>query len=392
MENIDLDTLLERNAIKKQIKEFLFNFGSTKQKGIFLYGENAVGKTTFIKNLLKDDFNMIYLNSFDSRNKLKIEEFKGKNMTTQSVMSSFFKKKKPLVIVIDDIETMNSGDKGGINNLVKILKSKKQEDGLRNPIICINNYFSDKKTNDLKKNLINIELKKPTDDEIEKIVRILFKTASDRIVRKCVRYSNGNLCQLKLLFENYTLFGEIIPQSLHTINNTFYKATEQIIIKRLNMQNYTDEIKETDKTSIALLFHENIIDILSLDDLDLYLNILSNICFGDYIDKLIFKHQLWIFNEVSFIIKILFNNNLLHNSKKTFDFSKLNIRFTKVLTKYSTEYSNYNFINALCQQFNLDRNDLFLYINHLKQNGIIHPDLKPLEITRINKFLDLYYD
>ena len=392
MEKINIDTILEREAIKTKIRDFLFNFKTSKRKGIFLYGDNSIGKTTFIKNLLKDDFNMIYLNSFDSRNKLKIEEFKGKNMTNRSIMSSFYKKVKPLVIVIDDIETMNSGDKGGINNLVKILKSKKPTEKLINPIICINNYFSDKKTNDLKKNLINIELLKPTDDQLKTILRTLYETLPDNTINEIVTYSNGNLCRFKLLLDNYLIFGKIIPQSFHNINKTFYKATEQTIVKRLNIHNYTNEIKDTDKTSIALLFHENIVDILSINDLDLYLKILSNICFGDYIDKLIFKHQLWVFNEVSFIIKILLNNNLLHNTKQKINYSKLNIRFTKVLTKYSTEYSNYNFINALCQQFNQDRNDLFLYINNLKQNNIELSELKPLEINRINKFLDLYYD
>ena len=35
------------------------------------------------------------------------------------------------------------------------------------------------------------------------------------------------------------------------------------------------------------------------------------------------------------------------------------IRFTKILTKYSTEYNNQLFIQNLCQELNLDIKDMF---------------------------------
>ena len=36
-----------------------------------------------------------------------------------------FTKKKRIVIVMDDIDGMNSGDKGGINTLIKLIRHKK---------------------------------------------------------------------------------------------------------------------------------------------------------------------------------------------------------------------------------------------------------------------------
>ena len=35
------------------------------------------------------------------------------------------------------------------------------------------------------------------------------------------------------------------------------------------------------------------------------------------------------------------------------------VRFTKVLTKYSTEYNNLLFIQKLCQKLGIDKKDLF---------------------------------
>ena len=59
---------------------------------------------------------------------------------------------------MDEIDGMNSGDKGGINALIKLIRPKKtkkqkKEDITMNPIICIGNYHIDKKIKEMMKNL-----------------------------------------------------------------------------------------------------------------------------------------------------------------------------------------------------------------------------------------------
>ena len=57
-------------------------------------------------------------------------------------------------------------------------------------------------------------------------------------------------------------------------------------------------------------------------------------------DRSIFQKQLWQLNELSFKIKVVYNNILFHNFIINNNFKlkiKLNnIRFTKILTKYSS--------------------------------------------------------
>ena len=48
-------------------------------------------------------------------------------MANTNVLSYFNKKKKKIVIVMDEIDGMNNGDKGGINSLIKIIRPKKQK-------------------------------------------------------------------------------------------------------------------------------------------------------------------------------------------------------------------------------------------------------------------------
>lgn len=393
MENLDIDTILERAAIKNKIIDFIDNYNyEMPKKGIIIQGKTAIGKTLFIKNMLKDKYGIIYLNSFDNRNKAKIETLKGKYMCHRSILSSFHKTNKKIIIVLDDINSMSIGDKGGINSLVKLLKVKKNLniDGLVNPLICINNTYNDKKINELKKKLININLDPPSDQQIEKIIKLAEPNIPLSDLEMIKKNSENSLSKLDTQLKMFKLFNKPIDTIEYKLNKSFYVSSRKALVDKLTYDNYLDEVKDTDKTSISLIFHENIIDILGANDINLYIKILNNICYGDYIDKIIFKYQLWNFNEVSYLIKILINNIILHKNKKDINEAKIDIRFTKVLTKYSTEYSNYMFINYLCQKFNLDMNDLFLYINNLYSSNNDDEYLTTLEKNRIYKFLDLH--
>ena len=59
---------------------------------------------------------------------------------------------------------------------------------------------------------------------------------------------------------------------------------------------------------------------------------------------------------------------LLHTDlgKKYSLTSKKDIRFTKVLTKYSTEYNNYTYIQDICQRLSMDKKDMFVFFEKNK--------------------------
>jgi hypothetical protein len=162
-------------------------------------------------------------------------------------------------------------------------------------------------------------------------------------------------------------------------------------------------MNETDRTIVGLLWHENIIDVLEKmnkkDSIPFYNEILENMCFADYIDRITFQKQIWQFNEMSSLIKTFKNNRIYHNSfTKKAKFNPSEVRFTKVLTKYSTEYNNSIFIQNLCHQLNMDKKDMFTFFLDLKNkyndNEIIslfeNYDINKLDINRIYRYLDKY--
>ena len=82
MDKLNISNILNRENIKKDIEVFLKNFYNDKKnisitRGIYLHGETGIGKTYFIKELLKYlNYDIIYYDASDSRNKNIIQKCK----------------------------------------------------------------------------------------------------------------------------------------------------------------------------------------------------------------------------------------------------------------------------------------------------------------------------
>ena len=421
MEELNINTILAREEIVKNIKDILKEFELNKhnilfKKGIYIYGDPGTGKTTFITNILKElNYDIIKYDAGDIRNTSVIEDITKHNMSDKNIMSLFNKKVKKLAIVMDEIDGMNNGDKGGINTLIKLIRPKKtkkqkQEDTTMNPIICIGNYRIDKKIKELMKVCNVIELKTPTTPQITTIIDTLLPNINTEIKGKFVSYVQGDLRKLNNIYTFYKnkpdFFTSEIIENIFQIKS-YSDDTKKIINKLINnyypMNEHNNIMNETDRTSVGLLWHENIIDVI--DKLDkkqsvpFYINQLENICFADYIDRITFQKQIWQFNEMSSLIKTFKNNKMYHEhfSKKQ-KYNPTEVRFTKVLTKYSTEFNNSIFIQNLCQKLGMDKKDIFGFFIELKNNieddEIINLlenyEINKLDINRIYRYIEKY--
>ena len=256
-----------------------------------------------------------------------------------------------------------------------------------NPIICIGNYHQDKKIKELMKVCNTIELKSPTVQEITNIIDELIPTIDVELKQNLIHFIQGDLRKLNSFYKIYKNNPDILKNEM--IQNIFQmkqynddtkQITQKLINNKYSIDEHTTVMNETDRTIVGLLWHENIVDVLNKLKIDVsipvYLKLLENICFADYIDRITFQKQIWQFNEMSSIIKTFKNNKLFHDSmKKKIKYNPTEVRFTKVLTKYSTEYNNSLFIQNLCYQLGMDKKDLFSFFLDLKnkpQNDIIN--------------------
>ena len=419
MDNLDLNKILDRETIAEKIKATLIDFENnkkdlTRKRGIYIYGTPGCGKTAFVKDLIKSmDYDIVLYDAGDIRNKLVIDNITQNNMSDRNVISLFNKKKKQIAIVMDEIDGMNNGDKGGINSLIKQIRPKKtkkqkEEDTTNTPIICISNYHVDKKIKELMKVCNVFELKTPTDEQINYIINSCMPNIDDTLNINIKEFIKSDLRKLRTLYDIYTnhqsiLKNEIIKNILKpkSYNEDTKTITKKLINNKYSLLDHQTVMNETDRTIVGLLWHENIVDMLSHIPKEtafpLYEKFLENICFADYIDRITFQKQIWQFNEMSSLVKT-FNNNKLYSPYSTTEFNPPEVRFTKVLTKYSTEYNNSIFIQEICQTLGMDIKDIFSFFIELKNNNtddelynILEPyEINRLDIKRIYKYLDNY--
>jgi len=449
METLNLNKLLNREEQANYIKGILNNYELNKnnllfKKGIYVYGDPGTGKTMFITNILKElNYDIIKYDAGDVRNKTVIDDITKHNMSDKNIMSIFNKKLKKIAIIMDEIDGMNNGDKGGINTLIKLIrpkKTKKQktEEMTMIPIVCIGNYKVDKKIKELMKVCNTIELNTPNETQMISILNNILPNINETIKNKIIQYVQSDIRKLNSIYNLYLnkpdLFSSNIIENifqLKSYNDDTKKITSKLFNNYYNIENHNNLMNDNDRTSVGLLWHENIID--SIDKLNkkesipLYIKQLDNICFSDYIDRITFQKQIWQFNEMSSLIKTFKNNKMYHeyftnnndnknkenkgnatkgnatkgntmNNTKKKQIMPNDVRFTKVLTKYSTEYNNSIFIQDLCQQLSMDKKDLFGFLLSIKntydENQIYslfeNFEISKLDINRIYRYLDKY--
>jgi hypothetical protein len=439
--SIKFEKMIDTSKHEKELSEFFDNFYNNvknSKRGIFIYGKSGVGKTHLIREYLKNNnYDPIFYEPHEQRNKSSLQLDNMSN-TRVNVLNMFKKEQKRVVIVIDEIENMNNGDKTGITSLIKSLKikkNKKKDVKNINPIICISSTNSEKKIKELMDvcKVINV------DEQPKSIIQTILTETIGFANNKLINIVSGNLHKLKIVL-NY--FNQITfdnsSKKRETFNSNadhsvfidyFFDSSESTkeIVNKLYTNNYTIDyhkkiISDNDRTIINLIWHENITHILNeiknkQNKILIYKQILDNICIGDLMDRVIFQNQIWYLGEYSSLLKTFYNNYIIHSHMNEQIKDKIKtkeIEFTKVLTKYSTEYNNNVFIMQLCEKLSLDKKDLFwfflniinIYDNDsnkneseksidpdiIKTNDSIYNKLNSCEITkldinRINKLI-----
>jgi len=427
----DVNEHLERTHIANELKSLLLNFDNSMndvsfKRGFYIYGSPGSGKTKFVLDVIQElEFDVIKYDAGDVRNKNLIETITSSNIASQNVLQMMEKKKKRIVILMDEIDGMNNGDKGGINALIKLIRQKKTkkqklESTTKNPIICVGNYSIDKKLKELMKVCNVFELKLPTQNQVHNLLTnniVHYNRIDEEKQNVVLNYIQGDLRKLEFVTKLLINKPELINTDKlniifkrKSVNEDAKKTTQQLINKQYTLEDHARIMNETDRTIISLLWHENIVDVLETQPKDqsfpLYLQLLDNICFADYIDRITFQSQIWQFNEMSSLIKTFYNNKLYHEyfDKKP-QFQPVEVRFTKVLTKYSTEYNNLMFIINLCQNLDLDKKDALAMFQDLRifkgkdfyeKNDVLNAvekmfqdtNITKLDIKRVYRFLD----
>ena len=147
MDKLNFNLLLDRESSEQKLIDCLTNFEENKKnlltkRGIYVYGSPGTGKSVFVYKILKKlNYDIIKYDAGDVRNKTIIDKITKHNMSDKNVLSLLQKKTKKIAIIMDEIDGMNSGDKGGINTLIKLIRPKKIS-GKNVPMIEVLKHFT----------------------------------------------------------------------------------------------------------------------------------------------------------------------------------------------------------------------------------------------------------
>lgn len=204
----------EVNKLKTLIEE---------KKHSLIYGPTGIGKTAavyIIADLL--EMELIELNASSLRNKENIENIIGNS----SKQASLFKKGK--IILIDEIDSISSKDRGFISSITEMLKISKF------PIVMVANNLWSNILYNLRKKVNVIEFKKPNQISVMKILENICKNEN-------LKYSET---ELKKLSHNYDIRSSINDLELYSVIN------KELDIKEIDER----DIKESIFNALKLIF------------------------------------------------------------------------------------------------------------------------------------------
>ena len=336
---------MEKSILSKI--ENIYNKHS-KKTIIYIDGENGVGKTYMIKQLLKSipEYNPMWYNNINYN--IIIDILSNKLSSSVSIMSYFKKKIIKNIIIIDDFLYNIQIHKILLTAIIQYIKTSKKYI----PIIIINNVYTNKKINYIKKYSYIFTVPKPSSSILNNIIKEHIPSISDLDMYKLIKITDNNLCKLLAIIPFYN---KIINQSTIEYNNLM--ITSILLTTHQSFNKYYEIIPESDRTSLSLIYHENCVQLIP-NNIILYSKILNNYTIADYLDRYIYQKQLWELSEWTNLIKLFYSNYLIKDKPQN-----ITCIFTKILTKYAIEYSNKNFIIKLCQENGCKKNELIYSIN-----------------------------
>ena len=216
----------DKNKIEQWIKALL-NYsskdgGDTKSKKkkkkkdipsncLFLHGPPGIGKTTMASLLLKKyNYDILEYNASDARTAKIIQDKLNKVGGSHNIVDFMCNKKTKIAVILDEIDGLSSGDKGGLSEINSIIGDSKEN---QTPFICISNNIC-KKMDSLKRKSIYLKIGKPSDFTLKKLINRVIKAESividDIVSKKIVAKSQGDirrcLTMLEYLFRNKSIY------------------------------------------------------------------------------------------------------------------------------------------------------------------------------------------
>lgn len=381
-------------------------------KAALLTGPIGCGKSTMAKVVLRHrGFDVVECDAADVRSQRSLKEILSRVMNDRNVGAALTTDavERPLAIIMDDVESMNVTDKGGLSELVhtinplrgkrSVKKSEKERvAGMWSiPIVCICSDLDDKRSIELMKDCAHIHI---TGIDKSKLLNQLCTAAANDFGRQLSPSVSKRLLEVADADIRYitNTFAEIIrgirlddligDNDIVRSNQNLYQAAESVLIDTLDVRSALT-LYDNDRSLLPLMIMENYPQAFKQHPqcITSASKLVRSLSRADVIDKYIYMHQAWEMSDHVGIAGVYIPNVFLSTS---FRRRPEEIKFTVNLSKTSLQFNNNRNIDAFLNdpaRPGLSWEDLMTIValveHHSRvENGAVDDLLKHYKLTR----------
>ena len=260
---------------------------------LLIIGDTGIGKTMMIQEFLKGctydilDIGKLF-DIYESTNVYSIKDFIPKLLKQKNVSNVFNRK----LLVIDSLEEFIFIQKTIIRDIIEAI------DTIGIPILIVSEKSSfdtlEKKViAKLKKDALIVELEKPNKKTLTNHINTFSSFLNGIELEKIIQYSNGDIRNLNHLISFCKIKASLPIYNTKEHLKDCVLDTEEAIFN-FNRDTLTNGFNrcEGDPFVFGMLTYENYIHTTCKKDTNKK-NIISMICFADYLEKKLFKNQQW---------------------------------------------------------------------------------------------------
>ena len=372
----DKDTV----CLHPEIEDSMIKWLKTRSHPAFLLiGSPGVGKTTLAYRVCKKA--QYWVQEFNASHTRTGSSFRQTIMPLliETGVSKWIHPETPngRAVLLDEMDGLSQGEKGGLQELIDYLKSKKNfaEDC---PLILICNILEGRIMQQLLKFCYVQYVFMP---KKEKLVDFFKKDISDNLY---------NLGDIRKVSQSLIYQDNNIPTTNEKEDNSdknIHVAIRAAWFTLFEHWGENDELDlETKDANLAgLLFHQNLPILLEKVPFEVYEDILDYLRWSDRADFWAFFHQCWNLLSLSYHLKLKYPNLYLQAFEKPDKIPECSeLQYTFVLTKQSALFNAWKEMNRVSNENNIPFRCVTQWATH--QTGKIHDTLGlRVESPNLNK-------
>lgn len=336
-------------CLHPEIEQAMLQWLKTRSHPAFLLiGSPGVGKTTMVYRVCKQA--QYWVQEFNASHTRTGSSFRQTilPLLIETGVSKWIHPTTPngRAVLLDEMDGLSQGEKGGLQELLDYLKSKRNfADDC--PLILICNVLEGRIMQQLLKYCCVHYVNMP---KREKLIEFFKKEIPDYL------YQLGDIRKVSqsLIYQDRS--GPYMPGKEEALDKNIHVAIRAAWFTLFENWSENDELSlETKDANLAgLLFHQNLTLFLEKVPFEVYEEILDYLRWSDRADFWAFFHQCWNLLPLSYHLKLKYPNLFLQNFEKPHTIpDPQDLQYTLVLTKQSALFNAWKEMNRVSQEYHI---------------------------------------